>query len=198
MRSMLSFTLNGRRIDVNVDLDTPLLRILYDQGIGPSTAKERCATGTCGDCAVHINGKAVQACTLAAGAAAGREITTVGPPRRPDVDFKLSVLPHLNAAYNLASWLVGNAIEAEDVVQDAFCRALLYFHSFRGTSARAWLLQIVRNAAYASLKRKTEEPLDTLAAEADGDGSDEWTARDLHRNRKRRSSWRIRLRRRCL
>ncbi|MET1026583.1 MAG: sigma factor, partial [Dongiaceae bacterium] len=60
---------------------------------------------------------------------------------------------HLDAAHNLARWLLRNPVDAEDVVQEAVLRALSYFPSFRGTNARAWLLQIVRNAAYAALKK---------------------------------------------
>jgi len=60
------------------------------------------------------------------------------------------VLPHLDAAYNLARWLTRDATAAEDVVQEAMLRALTYFASFKGVNPRAWLLQIVRNAAYAS------------------------------------------------
>ncbi|HZB92679.1 MAG TPA: sigma-70 family RNA polymerase sigma factor [Stellaceae bacterium] len=66
--------------------------------------------------------------------------------------FETAVLPHLDAAYNLARWLMRNAEDAEDVVQEAVLRALTYFPSFRGENPRAWLLQIVRNAAYASMK----------------------------------------------
>ncbi len=60
------------------------------------------------------------------------------------------MLPHLDAAYNLARWLMRDAAAAEDVVQEAMLRALGYFASFRGVNPRAWLLQIVRNAAYSS------------------------------------------------
>ncbi len=60
------------------------------------------------------------------------------------------MLPHLDAAYNLARWLMHDATAAEDVVQEAMLRALTYFASFKGVNPRAWLLQIVRNAAYAS------------------------------------------------
>ncbi len=66
-------------------------------------------------------------------------------------DFERAVLPHLDAAYNLARWLVGDATLAQDVVQDAVMRALSYFGSFRGGDARAWLLRIVRNTAYTAL-----------------------------------------------
>ena len=60
------------------------------------------------------------------------------------------MLPHLDAAYNLARWLMRDRAAADDVVQEAMLRALTYFASFRGGNPRAWLLQIVRNAAYAS------------------------------------------------
>ena len=63
------------------------------------------------------------------------------------------MLPHLDAAYNLARWLVRDPAAAEDVVQEAMLRALSYFSSFRGVNPRAWLLQIVRNAAYSARER---------------------------------------------
>ena len=65
-------------------------------------------------------------------------------------DFEAVVLPHLDAAYNLARWLTRNAHDAEDVVQEAVLRAATYFAGFRGTNPRAWLLQIVRNTAYGA------------------------------------------------
>ena len=69
-----------------------------------------------------------------------------------DANFEAVILPHLNAAYNLARWLTRNPADADDVVQEAMLRAATYFSGFRGTNARAWLLQIVRNVAYASKK----------------------------------------------
>jgi RNA polymerase sigma-70 factor (ECF subfamily) len=79
--------------------------------------------------------------------------------------FEQVVLPHLDAAYNLARWLVRDPQLAEDIVQDAVLRALQYFASFRGdTGGRAWLLQIVRNAAYAAVKSRrigADVPLET-------------------------------------
>lgn len=62
--------------------------------------------------------------------------------------FEETVLPHLDAAYNLARWLTRNERDAEDVVQEAFLRALRHFRSFRGGDARPWLLAIVRNTFY--------------------------------------------------
>jgi len=64
--------------------------------------------------------------------------------------FEAVILPHLDAAYNLARWLTRNPADADDVVQEAALRAATYFSGFRGTNPRAWLLQIVRNVAYAS------------------------------------------------
>jgi len=69
-------------------------------------------------------------------------------------DFEQVVLPHLDAAHNLARWLVRDAPTAEDVVQDAVMRAWKYFASFRGGSVRAWLLQIVRNTAYSCMRAR--------------------------------------------
>src|ERR1700758_5212484 len=62
--------------------------------------------------------------------------------------FEELVLPHLNAAYNLARWLARDVNDAEDVVQEACIRALKYIGSLNGGSARAWFLIIVRNAFY--------------------------------------------------
>jgi RNA polymerase sigma factor (sigma-70 family) len=66
-------------------------------------------------------------------------------------DFEQAVLPHLDAAYNLARWLTRNEQNAEDVVQEACLRALRFFPGFRGSDARAWLMKIVRNTFYTWL-----------------------------------------------
>lgn len=68
--------------------------------------------------------------------------------------FEKTFLPYLNSAYNLARWLTRNEHDAEDIVQDAFLRALRSFDTFiPGRDARAWLLTIVRNCCRTSLKR---------------------------------------------
>jgi RNA polymerase sigma factor (sigma-70 family) len=88
-------------------------------------------------------------------------------------NFEQVMLPHLDAAYNLARWLVRDPSIAEDVVQDAYERACKYFAAFRGGSGRAWLLQIVRNAAYSTLKaqrRRMEVSLSSGMLAADEDG----------------------------
>jgi RNA polymerase sigma-70 factor, ECF subfamily len=71
--------------------------------------------------------------------------------------FEQKVLPHLDAAYNLARWLAGNDHDAQDVAQEASLRAFKFFGSFRGDEPRAWLLAIVRNTFYTWL-RKNRRP----------------------------------------
>jgi len=90
-------------------------------------------------------------------------------------NFEEVMLPHLDAAYNLARRLVRDPSIAEDVVQDAYERACKYFAAFRGGSGRAWLLQIVRNAAYSTLKaqrRRMEVSLSSGMLAADEAGVD--------------------------
>jgi RNA polymerase sigma-70 factor (ECF subfamily) len=69
------------------------------------------------------------------------------------MNFEEAVMPHLDAAYNLARWLMRNEDDAQDMVQEAYLRALRFFGGFHGTDARAWLLTIVRNTCYKWLKR---------------------------------------------
>jgi RNA polymerase sigma-70 factor (ECF subfamily) len=71
--------------------------------------------------------------------------------------FEQVVLPHLDSAYNLARWLTGNDHDAEDVVQDAYLRAVKFFASFRGGDGRPWLLAVVRRAGYDWLERNRPE-----------------------------------------
>ena len=63
-----------------------------------------------------------------------------------------NVLAHLGAAYNLARWLTGNERDAEDVVQEAYLRALRSFVDRRDGDARTWLMRIVRNTCYGWLR----------------------------------------------
>ncbi len=62
-------------------------------------------------------------------------------------------MPHLDAAFSLARFLMRNETDAEDVVQEASLRAFRFFESFRGGNSRAWFLSIVRNTAFTALKR---------------------------------------------
>lgn len=63
-------------------------------------------------------------------------------------NFDRTILPHLDAAYSLARWLIGNERDAEDVTQEACLRAFKFFGTFRGGDARSWLLTIVRRSAW--------------------------------------------------
>lgn len=79
--------------------------------------------------------------------------------------FDEVVLPHLDAAYRLAVWLVRNEHDAEDVVQDAVLNALRYFRTFTGGNGRAWFLQIVRNTCWARLRKGSHAPSDPFDEE---------------------------------
>lgn len=81
--------------------------------------------------------------------------------------FEQTVMPHLDAAYNLARWLVRNNADAEDVVQEATLRAFKFFGGFHGRDARAWLLTIVRNTCYTWMQQNRAQQLtDSLDEEA--------------------------------
>ena len=67
--------------------------------------------------------------------------------------FERLLLPHLRAAYNLARWLTRSDQDAEDVVQEAYLRAVRFFGGFRGGDAKAWLLTIVRNTSHSAWAR---------------------------------------------
>jgi RNA polymerase sigma-70 factor, ECF subfamily len=78
--------------------------------------------------------------------------------------FEALMLPHLDDAYTLARYWTRNEHDAEDIVQDAYLRALRYFDGYRGegeASARAWLLAIVRNTAHTSRRRRRVDALTT-------------------------------------
>jgi RNA polymerase sigma-70 factor (ECF subfamily) len=84
--------------------------------------------------------------------------------------FERLVLPHLDAAYNLARWLARDEHDAHDVVQEAMLRALRYFGSLRGDNARPWLLAIVRHTCFGWLRENRPALLRSLDA-FDEDGT---------------------------
>jgi RNA polymerase sigma-70 factor (ECF subfamily) len=84
--------------------------------------------------------------------------------------FEQVVLPHLDAAYNLARWLTRNDHDAEDVVQEAYLRAFQFFAGFHGGDARPWLLAIVRNTCYTWLERnRAHQPVVSFDEEKHSD-----------------------------
>lgn len=76
------------------------------------------------------------------------------------------LVTHINSAYNLARYLMRNEVEAEDVVQSAYLRALTHIAGFRGDNERAWLLTIVRNSCYDRLRKLGASKADTDFDEA--------------------------------
>jgi len=80
--------------------------------------------------------------------------------------FEQVVLPHLDAAYNLARWLTRNAHDAEGVVQEAYVRAWKFFGSLHGGESRSWLLTIVRHTCYTWRQHNRAHDLTTVFDEA--------------------------------
>jgi RNA polymerase sigma factor (sigma-70 family) len=76
--------------------------------------------------------------------------------------FEQTILPHLDAAYNLARWLTRNDHDAEDMVQEAYLRAFKFFSAFHGVNGRAWLLTIVRNTCYTWLQQNRAHEMTTM------------------------------------
>jgi RNA polymerase sigma-70 factor (ECF subfamily) len=86
--------------------------------------------------------------------------------------FEETIMPHLDAAYNLARWLTRNEHDAQDVVQEAFLRAFKYFAGFHGGNSRSWLLSIVRNTTYTWLQKNRKPELATTFDEETRDIED--------------------------
>src|SRR6476660_2573376 len=82
-------------------------------------------------------------------------------PKEELMSFEAAMLPHLDAAHNLARWLLRNEQDAQDIVQEAYLRAFKSFSGFHGSNGRAWLLTIVRNTAYTLLKKNHAVDLTT-------------------------------------
>ena len=70
--------------------------------------------------------------------------------------FETTVLCHLDAAYNLARWMMGQESDARDAVQAAALRAFTYIDSLRGDNGKAWLLGIVRNCCLSALRERSQ------------------------------------------
>ena len=75
--------------------------------------------------------------------------------------FEQTVLPHLNAAHNLARWLMRNDGDAEDLVQESYLRAFRFFEGFQGGDGRAWLLAIVRNTCRTAIQQNAGRGVST-------------------------------------
>jgi RNA polymerase sigma-70 factor, ECF subfamily len=88
--------------------------------------------------------------------------------------FEEIILPHLDAAYNLARWLTRNEYDAQDVVQESYLRAYKFFDGYRGGDSKAWLLAVVRNTCRSWQRRQNRDsasvPFDEVAHSGDGRG----------------------------
>jgi RNA polymerase sigma-70 factor (ECF subfamily) len=87
--------------------------------------------------------------------------------------FESRVLPHLDAAFNLARWLTRSDADAQDVVQEAMIKAFRFFDGLRDDNARAWLLAIVRNSAYTWIARNRPAEIVALDDAANVSTADE-------------------------
>ncbi len=92
--------------------------------------------------------------------------------------FEQCIMPHMDAAYNLARWLASQDQDAQDIVQEAYLRAFKFFGGFRGGDPRAWLLRIVRNCFYDWLRQNRHGEPDTPFDEETPGGTGEAPAPD--------------------
>jgi RNA polymerase sigma-70 factor (ECF subfamily) len=76
--------------------------------------------------------------------------------------FRDAALPHLDEAYTLARYLLRNADDAEDAVQDCYLRAFKHFDSYRGPAIKPWLFAILRNVCRAEFARRASTPISTI------------------------------------
>jgi RNA polymerase sigma-70 factor, ECF subfamily len=75
--------------------------------------------------------------------------------------FRDAALPYLDDVYTLARYLMRNAADAEDAVQECYLRALRHFDSYRGPAMKPWLLTILRNVCNAEFARRTKDAVVT-------------------------------------
>jgi aerobic-type carbon monoxide dehydrogenase small subunit (CoxS/CutS family) len=73
---MVSLLVNGKRHEVDVDTDTPILWVLRDH-LGLTGTKYACGIAACGACTVLVDGRPVRACVTPAGSVRGKTITTI-------------------------------------------------------------------------------------------------------------------------
>jgi RNA polymerase sigma factor (sigma-70 family) len=76
--------------------------------------------------------------------------------------FRDAALPHLDDVYTLARYLLRDAADAEDAVQECFLRALRHFDSYRGPAMKPWLFAILRNVCRAEYARRANAPATAL------------------------------------
>jgi RNA polymerase sigma factor (sigma-70 family) len=92
--------------------------------------------------------------------------TSVDDPERAR-RFRDAALPYLDDAYTLARYLLRDANDAEDAVQECYLRALRHFDSYRGPAIKPWLLAILRNVCNAEFARRANAPTAAIDDAAD-------------------------------
>ena len=100
----ISITVNGQTRSVDVDPDTPLLRVLRDD-LGLTGTKYGCGVAQCGACTVQVDGESLRSCSAPVSAVAGRKLTTIEGLQSP------------------AAKAVQKAWVALDVVQCGYCQS---------------------------------------------------------------------------
>ena len=72
--------------------------------------------------------------------------------------FREAALPYLDDVYTLARYLLRDAADADDAVQECYLRALKHFHNYRGPAIKPWLFAILRNVCHAEYARRASAP----------------------------------------
>ena len=93
----------------------------------------------------------------------GRSAIRRGMAQEQVAEFEALILPHLDAGYTLARYLLRDEHDAQDAVQDAALRAFRHFDGYRGGDARAWFLTIVRNCCFTWQQRRADQPVVPLS-----------------------------------
>jgi RNA polymerase sigma-70 factor, ECF subfamily len=134
-----------------------------DLAAGGATSPQRGSRGFRGARRLHGTAPAIDRVNQPGHIAQGQISWNTDRLRR--ARFETVALPHLDAAYALARWLMRNDADAADAVQEAFLRAFRYFDSYRGDDAKSWVLSIVRRTCYNWIERN--RPADVVSLEAE-------------------------------
>ena len=76
--------------------------------------------------------------------------------------FRDTALPYLDDVYTLARYLLRDASDADDAVQECYLRALKHFDSYRGPAMKPWLFAILRNVCRAEYARRATTPTSAI------------------------------------
>ncbi|SED09280.1 isoquinoline 1-oxidoreductase, alpha subunit [Rhizobiales bacterium GAS191] len=113
---MITLTVNGRRHELDVEPETPLLWVIRDE-IGLTGTKYGCGIAQCGACTVHLDGQSVRSCSLQVGDVGTQKITTI-----EGLGAQAGLAAHAGLAAQ-ARHPVQQAWIAEDVPQCGYCQS---------------------------------------------------------------------------